>query len=263
MFRLAPIVLLVACAHKRDAAPDDVDGLSRWTFQHFEDPDALTEGIGKLAVWLDGEGRTDAASDGYVLSDFTEEEVADVVHPDLDLAALIGVAVPGVSAFPVDDHAALVVQADQTFNDPSTYAVYTRSFVEGDPDAFLAGTGVLRTVNDIDKKGAFGVDVPYTLNKDFQWVDLGDQGRIIVARSWIEQASCSPNGSNCLNQSFSIDLWYGANDTDTVRMTAGWNDLVTQADSVLTDEGRIGLMVSGVHDIFRKTDETIAAEQAQ
>lgn len=259
MLRLAPIVLLAACAHKRDAAPDDVDGLSRWIFQHFEDPDALTEGMGNLAVWLDGEGRTDAASDGYVLSDFTEEEVADVPRPARDLAALIGVAVPGVSVFPIEDHAGLMVREDQTFNDPATYGVYVRSFTEGDPDAFAAGTGMIRTVNDIDKKGAFGVDVPYTLYKDFQWVDLGDLGRVIAARAWIEEEGCNTSGDNCLNQSFSVDLWYGPGDVDTVRMTSGWNDLVTQADSILTDDARIGLMVSGVHDIFRKTDQTLGA----
>lgn len=253
-------MLLVGCARTRDPAPEDVDGLSKWVFQHYEDPEVLTEGMANLAVWLDGEGRGDVASDGLLLSDLTEEEVAGVPHPDRDLALLVGVAVPGVSAFPVGDHAGLIVLEDQTWND-RTYTIYTRTITEGDAEAFAAGSGTIRTVNEIDKSGAFGVHIPYTLFKDFTWVDLGEQGRAVVARAWIEESSCAEGGANCVNQTFTIDLWYSnVEAVDTVRMTAGWNDVTTSADSVVSDDERVGLMVNGVHDIFENTDEKLAGE---
>jgi hypothetical protein len=260
--RVVPLVfLLAACAHERDPAPEDMDGVVSWLFRNFEAEDGIAEGMDNLAPWLDTEAGTEAAADGFVLSDLTDLDVLDVPHPDGDLSVMIGVAVPQISPFPIGDHAALLVMTDQIWNDPGTYETYTRTITEGDPDAFAAGTATLiRTVNDIDKKGAFGVHIPYTLFKDYRWVTTADDRQAIVGRSWVEEASCADGGNNCLNQSFSIDLFFESADGQTIRTTASWNDLVTEADAFLSDDQRIGLMVNGMHDIFDNTDEFLGAE---
>lgn len=258
--RLALLVLLVGCARKRDGAPEDVDGLSRYLFANWEDPEAMAEGMENLSVWLEAEGRSEAAADGYVLTDLVEDEVSEVEHPARDLTDMIGVAVPGVSVHPIEAHAGLLVMTDQVWNDPGSYDLYVRELVEGDPDAFVAGDGLIRTRNDIDKSGAFGVHIPYILWKDYRWVALEDGRQSIVARSWVEEEACAEGGNNCLFQSFSIDLFHAPNGDETIRMTASWNELVTSADSLLTDDARIGLMVNGINDVFDNTDDFLTGE---
>lgn len=258
MKRLLLLVFCGACAHKREPAPEDVDGLSRWLFANYDDPVLLGEGMGNLAPWLAANGGSEASQDGYVLSDFTAEDLLAVTYPDRDLTAMVGVAVPGVSAFDVIDHAGLILLPDQTWNDAATFEVYERVITEGDEAAFAAGSGTVRTTNTIDKKGAFGVHIPYTLFKDFTWVPVEGAGSAVVARSWVAEESCADDGdANCLFLSFSVDLWYGNEPGQTIRMTSSWNELKTSADSILSDEDRIGLMVNGVHDIFENTDELL------
>lgn len=258
--KLVPvIVLLTACAHKREPAPEDVDGLSHWLFANHDDDELLAEGMTNLAPWLVTNADTEASQDGYVLTDFIAEELVSITYPDRDLTAMVGVAVPGVSPYDVLDHGVLMLLPDQTWNDAGTFEVYERVVTEGDEDAFAAGTGRIRTTNTIDKKGAFGVHIPYVLFKDFAWVPVEGAGSAIVARSWVAEESCADGGdSNCLFLSFSVDLWYGDVPGHTIRMTSGWNELKTSADSILSDEDRVGLMVNGVHDIFENTDALLA-----
>ena len=254
-----PLLFLVACGHKREPAPEDVDGLSRWLFANYDDPELLAEGMTNLAPWLVGNAGSEASQDGYVLTDFTAEELIAVTYPDRDLTAMVGVAVPGISPFDVVDHAGLIVLPDQKWNDLGSYEVYDRVITEGDGEAFAAGTGRIDTTNTIDKKGAFGVHIPYTLFKDFAWVPVEGAGNAVVARSWTAEESCADDGdTNCLFLSFSVDLWYGDQPDHTIRMTSSWNELKTSADSILSDEDRIGLMVNGIHDIFENTDAQFA-----
>jgi hypothetical protein len=257
---IAVVALSSGCARSRESAPEDMDGIVVWLFRNFEDPDLLREGMDNLAPWLVGDGSSSDAQDGFVLSDLAEEDVADVPHPDRDLAALRGVAVPGTSPYPISGHAGLLILQNQLWNDPSTYDTYDRDIVDGDTDAFAAGSGIVRTVNTIDKKGAFGVHIPYTLYKDYQWTTLTDGTTAIVGRSWVEESSCAEGGNNCLYQTFSIDLFYAPDDASTVRLTASWAELVTEADPFLSEDQLVGLMVHGIQDIFANTDLVLSGE---
>jgi hypothetical protein len=259
---LASFVFLTACARDRNPAPEDLDGLSGWLFQYWEDEAELTEGFENLVPWLDGDARTEEANDGFTLSDLTEVQTADVTHPDgADFEMLIGVAVPYVSPWSIEDHAGLLVMEDQTWNDTGTYAKYVREVAEGDAGTFVTGQGMVRTVNDIDKSGAFGVNIPYILYKDYRWVTVADGRRGVIGRSWTEEVSCAEGGNNCLHLSFSIDLFFESGDAETLRTTASWNDLRTEADAFLTEEQRIGLMVNGMNDIFTNTDDFLAGDE--
>lgn len=256
--RLLAWLLLLAplggCAKARDPAPQDLDGLLHYVYRHYEGPDALQEAMGNLGPWLDTTGRTDAASEGYRLTPLTEQDVADIDRPEGDLVDAKGVAVAAVSTWPVEPHAEITLQADQIYNDPHSYSVYDRSIYEGDPPSFLEREGTVRTLNDIDKTKV-GVTIPYTLYKDFTWVNLDDTHHAIVARSWIQDGSCGSAGSNCLNQSFSIDLWYASDDVDTVRMTATWNDVTSVADAFLSEDQKVAIAVHGILAIFENTDQ--------
>lgn len=257
------VLLMLGACHRSDPAPEDMDGLVRFMFANWEDPDRMHEAMDNLAPWMETDGVSEEASEkGFLLTDLSEEEVAGVPHPDEDLTRCVGVAVAGRSPYPILRHAALITLEDQTWND-STYATYTRDFRVGDRDTFVDGTGLLRTDNEIVKSGPFGVKIPYILKKDFQWIALDDARSAVVARSWVEELSCGEGGDNCLHQSFSIDMWYGPNADETIRMTAAWNDLVTVADAALSEQQKVGVMVKGVNDIYENTDELLAEQDAQ
>jgi hypothetical protein len=255
------LALLAGCAAKRDPAPEDLDGLVRYMFVNWEDQELLDAAMVNLAPWLETEGTGEKANkEGFLLTDMSAEEVDTAPHPDEDLSRMVGVAVAGVSPYPVRDHAALIVLEDQTWNDAGSYPTYTREITEGDADEFVNGDGLIRTTNDIDKK-TLGVHIPYLLNKDFRWASVDEDRRAVVARSWVAEQSCSDGGANCINISFSIDMWYGASPNCTIRMTASWNDVKSSVDAFLSDTQKVGLMVSGIDDIFQNTDDKLAGEQ--
>lgn len=249
----------VGCARERDPAPDDLDGLARYLFRNWEDAEAVYEGIGNLAPWLRDQGLSEEAQEGYLLSKLTEAEVADVQRPlSQPLSEAIGVGQTGTSSFSLEDHAPLMVRSDQTWNEPSTYEHYVRQVVEGDPDSFSSGHGMIRTFNDIEKSGAFGVTIPFEQNKDYRWVSHEEFGDSVVGRSWVEQSYCSENGKNCVMQSFSIDLFHQLDDGRSVRLIAGWTEVRTEVDALVTQDFLVQQMVDGNQDIMEATEEELS-----
>ncbi|MBN2799666.1 MAG: hypothetical protein JXX28_11010 [Deltaproteobacteria bacterium] len=252
--------LLAGCAHERAPAPEDLDGLCHYLYAHYDEPRALSEGMENLGIWLDTAGRGEAAQDGMLLSPFTAEEVAAVARPDRDPQVLIGVALPWLSPHGVAEHGAVVSEYDQTWNNPGAYLYYNREVVGGDVGAFNRGGGRIDTASEIDMKGAFGVHIPYLLDKAYTWAEL-DQGTAFLARASVPEVGCAPSSDNCLYQSFALDFFYSPDGGDTLRLTAAWNELVSEADPFLTEEQRIGLMVSGLRDVFEGTDAYLAGER--
>jgi len=253
----------LGCAKTRDLAPEDLDGLSHYLYANWDDQEALAEGMTNLAEWLETEGRQETATEeGYVLTDLTSDELVETAHPDHPLEDMIGVAVTGISAFDIDLHGELITRADQRWNSEKTYIQYDRVVEEGDTDAFIQGDSLIRTVNTIDKSGAFGVHIVFELNKDYRWVTTADQRQAIIARSWISEIGCANEGegNNCVNLSFSIDLFYSSDDNETLRMTSSWNHLSTSIDNLLTEEFLIMQLANGIIDIYENTDELLLEE---
>ncbi len=247
------MVTLGACAPTRERAPEDLDGLLRFLYEHHDDPDALHEGMENLAPWLDGVGRTEEGRAGYQLTPLTEEEVDDITRPDRDLEVAFGVAVAGVSRHRIEPHAEITLLPDQIYTDPRAHTRYDRTIIGGDPSQFLLCADDVRTVNDISKT-KIGVTIPYVLHKDFAWVHLDEDRRATVARSWVQESSCSANGVNCVLQSYSVDLWYASDDVDTVRLTATWNEITSAADAFLSHDQLVNLAVNGMLLVYEETD---------
>jgi hypothetical protein len=258
--RCAVVVVMCGCAREREAAPEDLDGLTRYLYQNWEDEELVGDAMENLGPWLRQTGTTEEAWEGYTLAPLTDEVVLDVgVPPGAVLAEAIGVALAGPSPYPVDDHAALLVLEDQTWNEPDSYTVYTREITEGDVGAFIDGEGLVRTVNTVDKSGSFGVNIAYTLHKDYRWATLDDGTRAVVGRSWVPDGGCSENGKNCVVQSYSIDLFYGPEAASTIRLMAGWNEITTEVDGLVGEDLLIAMMVSGNQDIYAATDAYLEA----
>ena len=259
------LLLFVGCAKERPPAPNDLDGMSHFLFKHWEDRQQVADGMSALGEWLETAGREEEATDfGFILSDLTDEEVVENSHPDYSLDLLVGVALTGVSPFSVESHGELIVLKDQIWNSEKTYIKYDRTLREGTAEDFLPSDGMVRTDNDIDKGGPFGIHIPYTLRKDFRWVET-DQGKhAVIARSWVETEGCSGSdgeGKNCVSLSFSVDIWYGSDDQETIRLTSTWNYLQTSVDSLLTEEFLVKTMTNGLQEIFENTDAKLSGDE--
>lgn len=258
-----PALLLLApgCARERVPAPDDVEGLARFVFHNWEDEALVTEGMTNLAVWIDTEGRgTIAQEDGYRLTPLTADDIGPVEYEDrVGLDTLIGVAVAGESPYSIDDHAELLPLDDQAYTAPSKYERYDRSLIEGSTDAFLASGAhealeMIRTDNDIVQERV-GVRVPYTLRKDYRWVTTLDGQRAIVGRTWAPQIGCSSDdgeSGNCLEMSFSVDLFLEDTDGDTLRFTSTWNMMTLIIE--FGEDFQVAQMANGMLSVFSVTD---------
>lgn len=256
-FLLSAALLLASACSKRDTSPPELDDLCHALVRDFEDPDLVAPHVDLLSAWLDTDGRESAAWDGLLLTNLTQEDLTPPLPGDDDLSLHRGVATAAPSPFSIEAHAGLIVRSDQSWVDPGSFEVYDRVIVEGDPDGFAAGSGVLRTENDIVKNGGFGVQIPYTLTKDFRWVETEAGLRAIVARAWLEEPGCNENGSNCVNQSWGLEAFI-AHEDETLRLYAVWLEVVTQADGLLTEDGRISLIAKGNQDIIEGTDAELA-----
>lgn len=251
-------VIAAGCAKKREPAPTEMEDLVGYLFASWEDDEALPEGIDNLARWLDQNIDSDEAREGYLLTPLSAEEVADVERPQRSLGDLLGASTAARSPFPVGDHAGHIVLRDQMFSNPGTYERYDRE-IEGDAQQFLGGEGLVRTTNQIETS-SLGVTIPYELLKDYRWVTTEDN-EAILARSWIEEGSCNEGGGNCLEQSFSIDLFLRRPGQETWRMTATWSELTVSLP--VSEKLMIATLANGMNNVFRFTDEFLAGEDAR
>ena len=259
MGAMRPLPLLVvvlaatACAKKREPAPTEMVDIMRFMFASWEDEESMAEAMDNLMPWLADNAETDEAEKGFRLDPLIASDVESVERPDSPLANLLGAAGGARSPFKIGKHAKAMVLEDQTWSNPSQYKVYVRSVVGGDQAEFTGGAGLVRTSNDIETS-SFGVQIPYNLLKDYRWVE-GEESRGIVARSWIEERACNDGGGNCLEQSFSIDLW-AEDGSGTYRLTSSWSEVTSGIP--LGDDLLIAGLALGIQSVFESSDEWFA-----
>jgi len=253
---LLMVGLVAGCAKKRDPAPTEMVDLARFVFQNWEDEEALPDAVDNLQAWLADNIDTDEAHDGFRLEPLDPADVADVNHPDVPLSGLLGAAGAAPSAFSLDDHSGEITEEDQVFANPGTYDRYERSFVGGDPERFRKGTDLLRTSNDIETS-TLGITIDYTLLKDYRWVE-GETAEAIVARSWTEEEYCNDGGGTCLEQTYSVDLFF-EHQGATWRMTAAWNQL--DSSLPIGEDLMVATLAIGIQNVFKYTDEYLAGTE--
>lgn len=255
------LLYFLACAAPRDPAPEDLEGLTRYLYTHWEEPELVSEGMTNMATWLDSEGQSEKAQDeGYVLAPIDEEILDGIVYPTrTPLSEMAGASVTRNSLFSIEQHAAVMMETDQRWNAPNKYERYDRSIVQGSSDEFVSMEAhtipsVAYTDNDTIQE-RLGVRIPYVLKKNFRWTVTESGQRAIVARSWVEDYGCSSEdgeGGNCLELSFSVDLFLENIDGTTTRMTASWNCLSLILE--LPFDFQIEQLVNGLIAVDEATD---------
>jgi hypothetical protein len=254
---MRPILLCLCavaagCAKEREPAPSEMTDLVRFLFANWEDAELLPDAVDNLGGWIDRNIDTEEAHDGLVLENLTEDDIGSITHPDKPLTDLIGVAGEAHSAFPVEDHAGYLVLGDQTFSNPDQYQVYKRTVTEGQAGAFARGDegALIRTSNDVTTK-TLGIQVPYSLMKDYRWVE-GETERAVIGRAWVEERSCNGGGGNCVEHTYSIDAFFADGANRSQRMTASWSDVATSID--FGDDLKIATLADGIQKVFTASE---------
>jgi len=248
---------LVGCAKAPEVAPVDLsEGLQR-LFRDYDDPTLRADAAGALDRWLREDGGDDLYWEGVLIENLGEEQIGDLLDFQPVYADHRGVATVYQSGFDAFDHAALASLPDQTWTDPN-FDRYDRTLLDGDPATFPMGDSSLLTRNEIIRSGGFGIAIPYTLRKDYHWVDVRD-GEALLSRWWLETPGCSDNGKNCVLQSYGVEV-YAPRDAGALRLIANWIQTVTQADGLISEDGMIQLIADGNQDLMEGTDEHLAGQ---
>jgi hypothetical protein len=253
MRSLLPALVLMGCAREREPAPGEMEDLASFMIRTWEDDRSLEDALDNLAPWLEANAGTEDALEGFQLTPLAEDDVAEIDRPDANLADLLGASVAAFSPHAMGPHAMTIVLDDQVFSNPRNYESYART-VTGDVEAFLDGEGEVRTQNDVLTSN-FGISIPYVLFKDYKWVRASEGREAIIARSWIAERGCNPSGANCLDQSFSADLWFAQPDDVTIRFTATWSQVTSGI--AIGEDLQIAALANGMAYVFEATDTFI------
>lgn len=246
----------VACAKAREPAPTEMEALAVFLFERWEDPAALPEAVDNMGDWVFDHVDGEDATQGFQLSSIPAAAMSTVPHPDVPNET-VGVVGAARSPFGLDAHATHIPLRDQIWSNPKMYEVYERTLLEGTAADFEARADLVRTSNAVTTS-TLGVTIPYVLFKDYQWVS-GERHEAIVARSWIEDRSCGDGGENCVEHTYSVDLWFADGPDATVRATASWSQL--QTFITFGEDTQVATLALGIQNVFEYTDRFLGGEE--
>lgn len=243
----AMLLLLLACTEiESDDAPPTLESQSLKTIQRFYEDDAA-EQVATL-IGLVNKEVTDEPH-GFYFDALTPEDVDMFEHSDEAIwAHTTGCGVLAKMEGTVDQYAAVVPEADQSFPDPS-YAFWTREITEGTAEGFVDGEP-LDTWNSIQKSG-FAIDVAYDMDKDYRW--YGDT---------LAMVSLVPEGQQPVGISdtelvvgFTIELWYTLDDT-LIWYNGSWTEIESPLDEDGVEiEWWLDQLIAGTLDYYWGTQE--------
>ncbi len=269
MHRLLPlaatVVAVTACAPPPEA-PAELSDLSRYLVREFDADDerVMAAGIANLEVVLaDVDLQAPRADRSFLPADLTDDDVADLDRPDVAIDGCLPVALAGRSEHDVGWFGRFTLVVDQSPAEPSA-ASYTREFLAPDePECFgEADCDLMETVNDIRRSNAL-YTVDFELLKDFRWIDVVHDGeptgrRALVSRSWIEESAPGVNDQNIIVQTYTLDVFIGAEGGGTWRYHALYSeaDLAVEVDDDIT----AATIRLSIDEHFTAHDAAIAAE---
>lgn len=251
------LLALLACESPPDAAVEFSDA-ARYGLEHFDDEadDALAPALLALEeeiyaeLTMDSETSADRA---LALELLTETDVAGVEHPDRDpAAARPPVALARESRHPFSSHVTVAQRADLSPMEPNSPNLYARTITDGGDCWGDRECDFLRTQNQVRKENILIGEVEYRLDKDYRWVDLGDDRWAVAARSWQPDSATSVDGGTTLWQSFTFEIFLPIEGSQTLRMMAVWaeTELSIDADEELVETTQL----VGIDDIFKAHD---------
>jgi len=223
--------LLLALACNVPPAPEDVDGLAHWFWQHYdhEDQSIFADGLANLHAAVGGDtidGTTDGGITGLSL-----EELEMVGRGDLDPAEVYGVYMSNLVSCPLSTIEELTWAADQDELHPGTYASYERVFTS-DLEAYTSretDTLTWTSTYHIDDSGLNYVAV---LDGSLRYLDdLGGDadpsGPVLISRGVLtEDAPFDEAGEKGIFQDYQLEVYYERAPGEVVHMYVIWREMV-------------------------------------
>ena len=229
--RLVPhalLIALIATACKVEPAPEDLDGLAHWFWQHLddEDPEALQAGAANLYAALDAasfEGPTDGS-----ISTLSVEELALVDKAGESLQDLYGVFMANDVACSTALLEYQIYAQEQDEMHPGTYVSYEREYTS-DLEAYQARDSDRLTWRSTYEVEDTGVSYQASILGTLRWVESIDDelpGPLLVSRGVLEApAYTNDDQDRGMFQDYQLEVYFPRGD-DTLHMYAMWRDAV-------------------------------------
>jgi hypothetical protein len=223
---LAASVAMSAC--KVEPAPEDLDGLTHWFWQHLDDeePDALQAGAASLYQALDGAG-FEGPLDGTITT-LSADETALVGHGEDSLDDVYGVFMANDVGCSTDLLEYQIYAPNQAEMHPDTYLSYEREFTS-DLEAFQA-----RETEWLHWESYYVVDdgsVSYeaTIIGTLRYIDEIDAdlpGPLLVSRGVLDEpAYTNDDQDRGMMQDYQLEVYFPRGD-ETLHLYAMWRDAV-------------------------------------
>jgi hypothetical protein len=274
MRSLLPLLLLLGCAPPPTANPDFSDS-ARFLFRAFEGDEAdLAFALRALQTELDGQIDLDAPASidrSLAPGPLTEDDVAGMHRPVGDPSGGLTMTVARRSDFAPPEHVDIQLLVDHTPVEPNSPSRYLRTFLDGTEDCWPdRSCSTLRTSNEVIKENLL-LEIPYSMDKDLRWVDLGlpdpssvpagqpvvNEGEprwALLGRAWVLDVSVCNAGANTLHHQYSVEAWLPDGDTALRTMSLWW---WVEGDG-LDEDTQILTARNGIDAIFRRGDEWLA-----
>ncbi len=247
---LLPLFALAALACKPPPdAPEDLDELCGYLYSHHADEDtaAMEAGMANLLAWLDV--HWEEATEGYVVTDLTQETVDSLDGSSRSVEGILGLAMAHRSEHPVNESAYAVAGVDQDEVFPELYEEYSREYLS-DEQCFLdQECERLEALEEMVTGYALGITSTSNAHSQYLWVDL-DEGSSMVMRNWF----VAPPEVNfdwiTIQEQYYLNLFLPRGEA-SYRLQAMW--LVFEQDNVPEDVA-LNMAVSDMTDNFEQFD---------
>jgi len=251
MRRTLPIVLALSCFACKPPpdAPEDLDDLCGYLYSHHddEDLDAMEAGLSNLAAWLDL--HWEEASEGYVVTELTQETVDSLDGTQRSVQGILGLAMAHRSSHDVLASATAIAGTAQDVVFPELYDSYEREYI-GDPECFLdQDCPRLEALEEMVTSYALGVTSTSNAHSQYLWGEP-DPGSAMVMRNWF----VAPPEVNfdwiSIQEQYYLNLFL-PRDNGSYRLQAMW--LVFEQDNVPEDMA-LSMATSDMTDNFEQFD---------
>lgn len=245
---------LLAC-REAEIAPPEIDETTRQLWTQWEDAEQVEQLIADLVLLtddLDYEANWQERS--YTVTAFPASEVEGIVDHGLDPADTFGLGVVFQSEHPPEKHMDLIRIEDRTIVEASSPNLYTRTFVEGDPDCMLdRSCDLMRAHNLIRRESFFYGTMTYEMNKDYRWIP-SENGDALVARAYQLAPNEETDNKVLLFQSYTLDIWIPV-DGGSRRYNMSWQQTEVGSLDAADIEGVLG---AGIETLMADQDEWLS-----
>jgi hypothetical protein len=249
--RLLLPALLVISACNVDPAPEDLDGLAHWFWQHLddEDPGELQEGA--LNLFAATEGESFEGPLYGTISTLSTEELELVGHGHESTAELYGVLLVNDMDCSTAGLEYQIYSPDQAEMHPSTYESYDREFLN-DREAYEARESdwiLWQSHYVVEGFANYDAYINGWLRYVAEIPDHEHGGPLLVARGVLaEPAPFGDSDSRGIFEDYQLEIYIPMGPDRTLHVYAIWREMVYSGSFTMADEPVQDLVLEGLYD---------------